>query len=208
MFYLAAISLYNSLQFLSFFSISLYNPLLVLCSPSMNFFLLCSPSLNSFIQKQTGHKAQAKHKSQNKKTSTQETGSKKAIERSTGENKLLTDFSRRFDHQNLLRLHVRQTLWSASTVKSFFCSQLAPCHWQHGGSSLGENAQLYRLIFLSKTNYPSCTARLSESTSAPEHSSYWCDLLLALVPHTSTKVPFFINLTAYNYHKQKNPQTN
>lgn len=136
---------------------------------------------------------------------TQERGNNKSNRKQHWEkNELLTDFSTRFDHQNILHLHMRQTLFSVSAVKSLFYHQLAPCHWQHGGSSLGENARLYWLIFLSKTNYPSCTAWLSESISVPEHSTYWYDLLLALVLHASMKVPFSLYLTAYNYHKQTN----
>ena len=57
--------------------------------------------------------------------------------------------------------------------------QLAPHQWQHRGSSLAENAQLYQLIFLSKTNYPSCMVRLTEPALTPGRSGYWCDLVLA-----------------------------
>lgn len=57
--------------------------------------------------------------------------------------------------------------------------QLAPHQWQHRGSSLVENAQLYQLIFLSKTNYPSCMVRLTELALTPGCSGYWCDLVLA-----------------------------
>lgn len=105
--------------FLVFPSISLYNALLVLCCLSMDF---------SFIQKLADHKVQTKYKSQTKKHQHRKQGATKAIESSTRENILLTDFSRRFDHQNTLHLHARQTLLSASAVKSVFCHQLAPCH--------------------------------------------------------------------------------
>lgn len=162
----------------------------------------------SLIQKQTDHKAQTKHKSQNRKHQHRKRGATKAIESSTGKNELLTDFSRRFDHQKTLHLCVWQTLFSASAVKSLSCHLLAPCHWQHGGSSLEENAQLYRLIFLSKTNYLSCTAWLSESTSSPEHSSYWCDLFLALVLHMFMKYPSFHKSYSIQLPQTKNPQTN
>lgn len=49
----------------------------------------------------------------------------------------------------------------------------------HRGSSLVENAQLYQLIFLSKTNYPSWVVWLTERALTPSRRCYWCDLVLA-----------------------------
>lgn len=49
----------------------------------------------------------------------------------------------------------------------------------HRGSSLVENAQLYQLIFLSKTNYPSWVVWLTERALTPSRCCYWCDLVLA-----------------------------
>lgn len=49
----------------------------------------------------------------------------------------------------------------------------------HRGSSLVENAQLYQLIFLSKTNYPSWAVWLTERALTPGRCCYWCDLVLA-----------------------------